>query len=299
LDDNRRSNRGPAGISHVLPEGILARLRAVRDKLAPVGQETIDYILANQHDVIRMSITELAETLQISEGSVVRVCKQIGMKGFADLKLALARELVEPVKFLHEDIEPTDDNVTVFQKVVSSDIQALTDTLKILDASTIDQAVKLILQARNVEFYGIGSAAPVAEDAYYRMLRIGINCKVVTDSHVQAVSAAMTNEETTVITISHTGSTHETLTATRLAKEAGAKVIVITNYGKSPIQAYADVTLYTTARETLFRTEPMSSRIAELAVIDALNTCVALARYDQALEMFTRSVDVLSSTKRF
>lgn len=85
LDDNRRSNRGPAGISPVLPAGILARLRAVRDNLAPVGQETIDYILANQRDVIRMSITELADRLQISEGSVVRVCKQIGMKGFADL----------------------------------------------------------------------------------------------------------------------------------------------------------------------------------------------------------------------
>lgn len=49
------------------------------------------------------------------------------------------------------------------------------------------------------------------------------------------------------------GSTHETVMATRLAKEAGARTICITNFGRSPIQAYADIVLTTMVRPGWFR----------------------------------------------
>jgi DNA-binding MurR/RpiR family transcriptional regulator len=202
------------------------------------------------------------------------------------------------VQFIHEDLQPTDAVGTVVEKIFRSNIQALTETLKVLDVNAMQRAVDLILAAERVELYGIGSAAPVAVDAHYRMLRIGIPCAVVVDSHVQAVSASLTGPQVTTITISHSGSTQETLAATRLAKEAGARTIVITNYGKSPIQAYADLVLATAARETQFRTEAMTSRIAELCIVDTLNACLALATYERSLETIARTFDVLS-TKRF
>lgn len=292
-------------MAHSLPsktaaprQGILARLRATRDTLPPTAKKIADFILAQPDEVVHMSVTEVAEGAGASDGSVVGFCQQLGAKGFQDLKIALARDLVEPVQFIHEDLNPIDDAATVIQKIFHSDIQALQDTLKVLDPAAMAQAVTLILAAKRVEFYGIGSATPVAVDAHYRMLRIGISCSVYTDSHVQAVSASLTDPDVVTVTISHSGSTVETLAATRLAKEAGAKTIVITNFGKSPIQQYADVVLYTAARETAFRTEAMTSRIAELSIVDALNACVALASYEKSLETIGTTFDVLS-TKRF
>jgi len=279
-------------------QGILARLRATRDTLPPTAKRIADFILAQPDEVVHMSVTEVAEGAGASDGSVVGFCQQLGTKGFQDLKIALARDLVEPVQFIHEDLNPLDDAATVIQKIFHSDIQALQDTLKVLDPAAMAQAVTLILAAKRVEFYGIGSATPVAVDAHYRMLRIGIPCSVYTDSHVQAVSASLTDSDVVTVTISHSGSTVETLAATRLAKEAGAKTIVITNFGKSPIQQYADVVLHTAARETAFRTEAMTSRIAELSIVDALNACVALASYEKSLQTIGTTFDVLS-TKRF
>lgn len=278
--------------------GILARLRATRDTLPPTAKKIADFILSQPNEVVHMSVTEVAEGAGASDGSVVGLCQQLGTKGFQDLKIALARDLVEPVQFIHEDLNPVDDAATVIQKIFHSDIQALQDTLKVLDPAAMASAVSLILGAKRVEFYGIGSATPVAVDAHYRMLRIGIPCAVYTDSHVQAVSASLTGPEVVTVTISHSGSTVETVAATRLAKEAGAKTIVITNFGKNPIQQFADVVLYTAARETKFRTEAMTSRIAELSIVDALNACVALAAYEKSLETIGRTFDVLS-TKRF
>jgi len=276
---------------------VRARLESIGPSLAATASRIAEFIVANADDVIHMSITELAKATDASEGSIVGLCQQIGASGFQQLKIALAQELVQPVQFIHEDLKKKDDAKTVIEKIIHSDIQALKDTLSVLDPAAMERAVRIILAADRVELYGIGSAAPIAEDAHYRMLRIGINCKVVVDSHMQAVSASLTNPNVATITVSHSGSTLETIEATKLAKEAGARTICITNFGKSPIQAYTDVVLHTMAKETRFRTEAMTSRIAQLAIVDALIACLALATYDSAVKTIRQTFDVLSSKR--
>lgn len=279
-------------------DGVIERVRTVRASLPPAARRIAEFIASNAAEVVHMSVTELADRAGASEGSVVSLCRQLGATGFHHLKLALARDLVQPVQFIHEDLDRNDDVATIVEKVFLSDVQALKDTLKVLDRNAVARAVALIRAAERVELYGIGSAAPIAEDAHYRMIRIGINCKVVVDSHIQAISASRTGPKVAVITVSHSGSTHETVTATRLAKEAGARTICITNYGKSPIQSYADVVLYTMARETEFRTEAMASRIAQLGIVDALIASLAISNYDEAVETIRSTFEVLS-VKRF
>ena len=274
--------------------GVLARLAAMRPSLAPTGQRIADFIMANAADVVHMSVTEVSERVEASEGSVVGLCQQVGTTGFQQLKIALAQDLVQPIQLIHEDLKRQDNTATIIEKIFHSDIQALRDTLSVLDAAAMCKAAELIRSAERVEVYGIGSAAPIAEDIQYRMLRIGINCKVVADSHVQAISASLTDSKVATITVSHSGSTQETIAATRLAKESGAHTICITNYGKSPIQAFADVVLYTMAKETQFRTEAMTSRIAQLGIVDALIACLALSDYNKAVKTIKHTFDVLS-----
>lgn len=277
--------------------GILDRIAALRSNLPPTAGRIADFITANASDVVHMSVTEVAERSGSSEGSVIGLCQQLGARGFQQVKIAIARDLVQPVQFIHEDLEPNDDLGTVVDKIFRSDLQALHDTQKALDLGQLSRAVAAIRKANRVEVFGIGSAATIAEDANYRLLRIGINSRATVDSHVQAITAALSSPDVAVLTISHSGSTIETLTATRLAKEAGATTIVVTNFGKSPILSHADIVLNTLARETQFRTEAMTSRIAQLAIIDALIAALALADYDRAVATIERTFDVLS-TKR-
>jgi len=279
-------------------DNVMTRIRVRHASLGPSTRSIADYILENPRQVVGMSVTELAEATGASDGSVINLCRQLDLSGFQQLKLSLAQEVVQPVQFIHEDLRPTDTTPTVCRKTFHAGIQALRDTLSILDADAVDEAVKIIRNADRVEIYGIGSSAPIAEDAQYRMLRIGIDAKVVVDSHIQAISASRTGPKVAVLTISHSGATHETLAATRLAKEAGAKTIIVTNFSSSPLQAYADVKLFTMARETKFRTEAMTSRIAQLCVLDALIAALALADYDRATDTLRKTFDVLS-LKRF
>jgi DNA-binding MurR/RpiR family transcriptional regulator len=276
------------------PDGALERLRAIRAQLPPTAARIAEFIMTHASDVVHMSVTEVAERAEASEGSVVALCQQLGARGFQQVKIAIARDLVQPVHLIHEDLARSDNTSTIIEKVFRGNMLALQDTLKVLESKEVQRAVGMIVRAKRVEVYGIGSAAPIAEDANYRLLRIGIESKVIVDSHVQAISASLTNKDVVVLTVSHSGSTHETVAATRLAKEAGARTICITNFGKSPIQNHADVVLRTMARETQFRTEAMTSRIAQLAIVDALIAAIALSTYDVAVETLGKTFDVLS-----
>ncbi|MFZ5746931.1 MAG: MurR/RpiR family transcriptional regulator [Pseudomonadota bacterium] len=287
----------PAAPQTVL-QNVLSRIRIAYPTLAKGARRIADHVLDQPQDVVQMSVTELAEATSSSEGSVVNFCKKLGLTGFQQLKLSLAQEMVKPVQFIHEDLVEGDDTATICRKIFHSGIQALSDSLSVLDHRMLERAADAIHAAKRVEIYGIGSSAPVAEDAQYRMLRIGLDVKSVTDSHIQAISASRTSPDVAVLTISHSGATHETVTATRLAKAAGATTIAITNHGRSPIQAYADIVLFTMARETRFRTEAMTSRIAQLCVVDTLIAALALKDYDRSIATLQSTFDVLS-VKRF
>ncbi len=294
----KNSQDNAATNTNIPVDNALARINIAYPTLAKGAKLIADFILFQPDKIIGMSVTELSLATGASEGSVINFCRKLGLSGFQHLKLSLAQETVQPVKFIHEDLDKEDDFTTVCRKIFHSGIQALRDTISVLEPKSLGVAVDLLRKAKRIEIYGIGSSAPIAEDAYYRMLRIGLDVKVVTDSHIQAISAAASNEDVATLTFSHSGATHETVTSTKLAKQNGAKTIVITNFARSPIQQHADVVLYTMARETVFRTEAMTSRIAQLCVLDALIAALALADYERSTQSLRKSSDTLS-LKRF
>lgn len=278
--------------------GIQAHIRAELPDLPRKARRIAELIVDRPESVIHMSITEVAEECEVSEGSVVAFCQRFGATGFQELKIQIARNLIEPVRLIQEDLHEGDDPETAADHVFAAHAASLAETRRVLSGDALALAVLYIKKARRVEVYGVGSSAPIAQDLSYRLLQLGITSTAVVDSHVQAVSAGMTGPEVATITVSHTGSTVETVLATRLAREAGAMTIGITRLGKSPLAAHCEVLLHTVANETRYRPEAMSSRVAQLAIIDTLVSCCALTDTTRAVERLERSARILSE-KRF
>src|SRR5262249_13035229 len=207
-------------------------------------------------------------------------------------------DLIEPVRFIQEDLHRGDDPTTVTDHIFAAHAASLHETHRLLSTQALAEAVGLITAAQRVESYGIGSAEPLTQDLAYRLLQLGLVANAVVDSHVQAVSAGMTGPGVTTVTVSHSGSTVETVLATRLAQEAGARTIGITRLGKSPLAAHCDVLLHTVANETRYRPEAMSSRVAQLAIIDTLVSCCALTDTERSVDRLQHTARILSE-KRF
>ncbi|SFO94145.1 MurR/RpiR family transcriptional regulator [Salibacterium halotolerans] len=277
--------------------GLLTRIEYLLPKLKGAEKKLADFITHHHEKIIHQSITELAERSNTSESTVVRFCKKLGYKGFQDLKINLAREIIKPEQHIHEVIEPEDDVVTIKKKIFQSNIQALYDSMEICSDEELERAIEAVAFSKNVEFYGVGGSGNVAVDAQHKFLKVGIKCYAYTDVALQSMSASVLTPDDAVIGISHTGSHTDTLHALKLAKEQGAVTISITNFSKSPITKIADINLYTTSKETMFRTDATASRIAQLTIVDTLFTGVANRNYEDAYTNIQKTRDSTSNKR--
>ncbi len=259
-------------------QGVLRAIRLRMDDLRTAERRVAGCVLSSPQKVIYQSISELAENAGTSEPTVIRFCRALGFRGYHDLKIRLAQDLVPEVQNIHEDVTPADDPATLIRKVLKTNALAINHTLDTLDAVATEQAIDALSRADRIEFIGFGGSAAVAMDAQHKFFRLGIPCTWQDDPHMQVMSAALMGPRSVVVAISHSGSTKDVVETLEIAKRTGATTVAIASHKKSPVATTADITLCVHARETGFKPEPMSSRIAHLSVIDVLSVGVALRK---------------------
>jgi DNA-binding MurR/RpiR family transcriptional regulator len=272
---------------HVRPDqgsdiGILVTIRSLLPNLAPVERRVAQAVLDDPQGVAWRSISELARTCGTSATSVVRFCRAIGLRGYPDLRLALAgavaRDDVTSVTTAAHDIAPDDDAATITKKIAYADARAVTDTANHLDIATLVQVTEALAKAGRIDIYGVGASGFVALDLQMKLQRIGRPAFAWPDPHMAISSASLRGAGDVAIGLSHTGTTVDTIDVLREARSHGALTVAVTNFPWSPITEVADLVLLTAARETAFRTGAMTSRIAQLTVVDCL--FVTLAQQD-------------------
>jgi DNA-binding MurR/RpiR family transcriptional regulator len=262
-------------------QGILITIRSLLPNLAPVERRVAQAVLDDPTGVAWLNISELASLCGTSATSVVRFCRAIGMHGYPELRLALAGAVAHDDKAsmsASADIDPDDDAATIVKKVAYADAKAVTDTAGHLDIGALERAVQVLAGASRIDVFGVGASGFVALDLQMKLQRIGKTAFGWTDPHMAISSAALRQPGDVMIGLSHTGTTVDTIDVLREARSHGATTVAVTNFPWSPITEMADVVLLTAARETAFRTGAMTSRIAQLTLIDCL--FITLAQQD-------------------
>ncbi|WP_232735690.1 MurR/RpiR family transcriptional regulator [Alteribacter populi] len=245
------------------------------------------YVLDHFEDVIYQSLTEIALACKTGESTVLRFCRKIGYKGYQDFKFALAQELASSQK--------TDQDETFIDKVKNNMVQAIENTEQLVDINELEKSIDLIADRNDIVVFGISSSGIAGLDMQNRLMRIGKNIEVITDSHMQVVRTVSMNDQSIVIAISLTGSTKDTVDAVKHAKENNAKVIAITNYTNSPLTKYSDHVLLTSAKENPLDSGSLVSKVSQLFIIDLLCTGITMKIYDQAKINKEQVAEVISS----
>ncbi len=276
-------------------------LRMMMPHLTPRERQVLQHLLNTGPAVRDLTIGEIAEKTQVSEAMVVKLSKKLGYSGYRDLKEMLYQYSLLPVTEMYQEIDLDDSPDVIVTKVFKTSIQALEETLAILDMAHFNRAVDTILNARQRDFYGVGGSATIAKDACHKFLRIGLRSSAYDDSHLMMMSASLLTSEDMVLAVSHSGQTSAILEAVRLARRNGATVIALTNYSRSALAREADVVLCSTARGSPLMGENAAARIAQLNIIDALFVCVAQRDYlraEQNLEKTMSSVQQKRESER-
>jgi DNA-binding MurR/RpiR family transcriptional regulator len=273
-------------------------IRALLPSLQPSEARVAAVVLADPERVISMSVTELAAEAQSSASTVVRCCQSLGFSGFHDLKLALARDSGMAGPMSPSQLKAGDAPKTILEKLLLLDAEALKQAHTTVAADALSAAVAACARARTILFAGVGTSNNLAQDISFRFRTIGLHSEAPDDIHVQLVSARFLSPGDVCLVISHSGGTKASCAIAAAARQAGATVIAVTSYTRSPLTELADISIVAGSRETAsFRFEVMASRIVHLCVLDALFVALALRRQSKATEAWRTAQDLLADQR--
>ncbi|MEL6870797.1 MAG: MurR/RpiR family transcriptional regulator [Pseudomonadota bacterium] len=255
---------------------MLHRIRQTRDQLSPAEQRVADWLLVHPFRIADMRLAELAKAAGVSDPTVVRFCRSIGCRGFSDFKLSLARQLATQTDVVHADVDRHDDAATVTRKVVSASIRELQRVQQTLDQEQLMRIAQRLVAARRILFAGVGASALVAHDAHNKFFRLGLPTAPFSDAPTIIQAGATSDAETVFIGISKTGESTAITDGMQAAQALGATGVAITA-AHSTLARQANMALLVDSTEDTATFTPMSSRIAQLAVLDVLQVCTAIA----------------------
>jgi DNA-binding MurR/RpiR family transcriptional regulator len=251
--------------------------------LGTAERRVADYILAHPHEITGLAIAALAGRCQVSQHTINRFCRSVGLAGYPELKLALAQHLILAASSLSQDGSAPTGPDGVIAQAFHFNINSIKATAALGQNDTLRAVAKQIAHARLVRFFGMGGSAVVCMDAALRLRQLGIATEAVLDPYNQTVEACWIGKRDIAIGISHTGASRPTVEALRLARASAAATVAITNFPDSPLAKSADQVLLTATGQQLstLSTTMMVSRLAQLALVDALYALVALERAKQ------------------
>lgn len=250
------------------------RIAAAMDRLSPSERRVAQIVTADPRAAMEGTVAMLARAAGVSEPTVVRFCRSLGLDGFGELRLALAREDGHSPR-QHRRIDGATRPAVAAGAVFDAAIAALAEARGELDGGAIERAALALLRAARVEIWGFGASAAVAADMAHKLFRVCRGVVARDDPHMQAMAATTLDAEDVALCISHTGRSRAILESAHLARQQGAMVIALTA-PDSPLALEASLVLAARVEEDTEAYTPMVSRLVHLALGDALTVAVEL-----------------------
>ncbi|MCP0887627.1 MurR/RpiR family transcriptional regulator [Ligilactobacillus sp. WILCCON 0076] len=264
-------------------------------KMGESSKRLADYIVKNSTQITEQTLAQLAENSNVSLATVSRFAKDMGYHSFSQFKWALSNQVEKNVTAI-EEISEEDSPKAVVKKVLSANIETLTETFDLMDDKDLYLARDLIVNARSLSFFGMGGSNIVAFDAYHRFLRVPLPVLYNTEYHMALMQASKLNGQDCAIIISHTGSNKDTLIIAETLKKKKVPMIIITSTPKSTLTNYGDVCFFSISKALHYRSKAFLSMTSQLAITECLYMVTAQYFGKNADNVFDNLQDTI--TKR-
>ena len=251
------------------------KIRSRMAQFSPAEKQVAQWLLDQPAGFARMAIADIAQACAVSEPTVVRFCRRIGFSGLKELKLNLLTDQPRAERYLHNSVEEGDTPQEVAVKVVDHAIAALSQVRQACTQSPLLAAAQKLSSARQTIFVGTGASGVVAQDAQHKFFRLGHPCSSARDIKTIVQHCAIARSEDVFVVISNSGDWDALVEAVQVAVKRQAFVVAVTQ-SETPLARASDVLLACDTGEDTSVYTPMTSRLAHLAMLDALQVVTAM-----------------------
>ena len=215
---------------------IIAELQANLDELPDALARIAKYVIENPEKVVYQSLVDLTQYAKSGQASVVRLCQELGFKGFSEFKLALNAELAR-----RPEVDLTSsEGASAIKHLVGGVVTSLEDTASLIDHALVDKIADRLAASRRIDIYGSGVSGIAGEVVAYRLLRLGLNAQSFRDANLAHEVANGLSSGCMAIAISESGITPDTVEFLRCAHSSGAHTISVICRTKSPLAEFSD-----------------------------------------------------------
>lgn len=253
-------------------QNLISQLHVMLEDLSKNEQQIAQWVLNDPQRVTGLTSQELAKLCGVSQSSIIKFCKKIGLSGFPALKIALSAEVARNTdsEQIHGDIFSSDPLNSVAQKMYDSKVAALSETLKSNSSELLSSATEKLMKANRIMVLGVGGSALVAADFSTKLTKLGNAVIQGTDAHVHLANLARFENDDLLFLISYSGKSKEIRTAAEFARTHFIPTIYLVG-PNAPIEPMShELVLKCVASENLVRSSSIATRTAQLAITDML-----------------------------
>ncbi|MFD0318861.1 MurR/RpiR family transcriptional regulator [Streptomyces flavalbus] len=226
-----------------------SQLRALfdRPRLSPGQRRIAQYLIEHLTEAAFLSITDLAERVGVSQPSVTRFAAAVGFSGYPALREKL--QSIALGTLAHGPATAAEKTANELQAAVDAEVENLENLRRdFADPSQVIEVGRELSASTPLTVLGLRISASLAEYFGYAARRIHPDVRLVTRGGTVAYDALLQAREaggSWVLAFSLPRHAQETLTAVRVAREAGLRVALITDLALGPVADAADVTFAT------------------------------------------------------
>lgn len=249
-----------------------------KKKLTSSEKQIIEFIDSNPRLVISLSLEELSEKCYVSQASIIRLCKKLGTKGFAEFKIRLASEInafVHNNKDIHIDVPLSPDMAgkDIAETFFNLTSQSLQTAFHNLDYNALRRAALMLSRADMVHIYGRGESLILAEDFHYKLTRIGKLSTLESLNGFPEAKCLLSNPKLNqvALVISHYCNSRQIHYIVDELVSSKIPFILVTAVEKAwPYENFAAATLRIPCTESRFKMGSFASRTGILFLLDCL-----------------------------
>jgi DNA-binding MurR/RpiR family transcriptional regulator len=159
-------NQNPIGFSQLISERY--------PQLTKSEKRIANYLNQNQDEAAFLSAGEIADRLQLSEATMVRFARTLGFDNYPAMRVALQdsfRHRLTHSARLRSRLDDLRAGGDIFERLVASEMDYLTEALQTVDRNALNAAVELLRTHQRIFVFGLGPSISLVDLLEIRLTR--------------------------------------------------------------------------------------------------------------------------------
>lgn len=273
--------------------------------LTRTDAEIAEYILAHFNTIGFQTSTTLAEAVGVSDTSVIRFIRKLGFKGYSEFRSEMNKRAARQIGQSENGLSPGEKYARSLEQLNPSHllydvsqytVKNLQQSYDQLDQATVDQIVDILLTSDRKYIAGFRGTACCAQYMASKLLFLTPHVVPVIHADASAVENLLDiTEKDCLLLYSFPRYSEINRVLMDIARENGAKIILMTDRRTSPLANKADVVVVTYVGGLGFT----NSYVAPLSLSEVILLAISGRKDVTRSERFNRIDEIIEQEKLY